>query len=132
MSVYPEATAWDIHGAVMLIGSNRPLVIDHQRVSEHLQRQPLSDRLASTGLRGPSDVYGRYLAGSQVLRHIAGDGPLTTDDRPLTEFERATDTVLGDSARRQLAGHKQEILDLVIGLSPAERMALARELGAGY
>jgi hypothetical protein len=128
LSVYPEVSAWDFGSSVMLLGSRRPLTIDNDRLTARLHEPSRRSALGAAGLNDPVDVYRHFLGDTAALRGLAGPGPITTDDRPLTEFMHATGAPLGGSVRQQLAGHRVSVLAHVVGLIDSQRHQLTEAL----
>ncbi len=87
LSVFPEATIWG-YGTI-LVGSKQP---------QHHTAATLAQRLGMPGVRAASEpselvtpeaILGLYSADGDSFRRAIGDGPILTDDRPLTEYFRS-------------------------------------------
>jgi spermidine synthase len=84
LSVFPETTLWG-DGSLM-VGSNRPLRLHRSDFDWKLQIPGRREAFAELGLTTFDDLVKQYIAGPAELRRLVGDGPLLTDDRPLTEY----------------------------------------------
>jgi spermidine synthase len=84
LSVFPETTLWG-DGSLM-VGSNRPLRLRRSDFDWKLQIPGRREAFAELGLTTFDDLVKQYIAGPAELRRLVGDGPLLTDDRPLTEY----------------------------------------------
>ncbi len=85
-SVYPATYVFLAGPDAILIGADKPLRLDEQRVRASLAR-PAAASLADFGLRAPGRLLGLLGQGPEGARIFAGEGPLNTDDRLLLEFE---------------------------------------------
>jgi hypothetical protein len=84
LSVFPNATLWG-DGSLM-IASKQPL---------RLRREDFERKIADPGTRAIFESMGygsfeavlkQYVAGPEELRRFVGEGPILTDNRPLTEY----------------------------------------------
>lgn len=84
LSVFPETTLW-ADGSLM-IGSDRPLRLRQSDFDWKLQIPGRGEAFAELGIKTFDDLLKQYIAGPAELRRLVGDGPVLTDDRPLTEY----------------------------------------------
>ena len=128
LSVFPEASAWDASGQVCLLGSRAPLRISHRDLARRMADPSIRPALEAIGLRQPLDLYRRFRRNRAELARIAGSGPVSTDDRPLTEFP-ARRAPLGPNAPVVLEPSRvSDVADLLVDLSEAEREELRAAL----
>jgi spermidine synthase len=83
-SVFPNTTAWA--GGELLVGSVEPLRISRTAFEAKLRRPGHAQGLRDLGVGNFQDLLASFTAGPEELRAFVGDGPLLSDDRPLTEY----------------------------------------------
>lgn len=93
MQVFPHTTLWG-DGSLML-GTKSPLQIDLPAFERKLQDAPTRAALDEFNLGSVTNLLGQYVAGPDELRALVGDGPITTDDRPLVEYFLSRSTTEG-------------------------------------
>jgi spermidine synthase len=84
LTVFPHTTLW--HGGSLMLGSSRPLVLDEEAFAKKQMSPQSKAALDAMGFRSFEELLSRYTAGPVELRAFLGDGPILTDDRPLTEY----------------------------------------------
>jgi spermidine synthase len=84
VSVFPHTTLW--HGGSLMVGSSRPLVLDEAAFLRKQAVPASKAMLDATGFASFDALLKRYDAGPPELKTFLGDGPILTDDRPLTEY----------------------------------------------
>jgi len=84
MRVFPHTTLWG-DGSLML-GTKEPLQIDLEAFRRKLEDPETRAVLEEFNLGSVENLLGQYVAGPEELRALVGDGPVTTDDRPLVEY----------------------------------------------
>jgi spermidine synthase len=84
VNVFPHTTLW--HGGSLMVGSSRPLVLDEESFLRKQSSPPTKAALDAMGFRSFDDLLSRYTAGPAELKSFLGDGPILTDDQPLTEY----------------------------------------------
>ena len=94
LAVYPDGSAWLAHYSLqtpmlVLVGRRTPGPLDWTNLSRRLSAPALRRSAEETGLTGPMDVLGLYVAGPQGLAEFAGPGPANTDDRPFVALDAA-------------------------------------------
>lgn len=86
-SVFPHLLIFQTaEGDLILLGSERPLVIDSQRLAQQMSTQKVAEDLARVSIRDPFDLLVRFRLGSAEIESYVGSGPLNTDDNGLIEF----------------------------------------------
>lgn len=93
MQVFPHTTLWG-DGSLML-GTKEPLRIDLPAFERKLQDPATRAVLDEFNLGSVENLLGQYVAGPEELRALVGDGPVTTDDRPLVEYFLSRSTTEG-------------------------------------
>ncbi len=115
-SVFPEVCAWLTGYDLVLLGSERPFVLDAERVQLALAREPTRASLAQVGIYQPHDLLACFFAGTGTLRALARRAPaLITDDHPWIEFTSPL------SAFR--AGYATEVLRLLAAATDVAPLA---------
>ena len=84
LSVFPHATLWDNGG--LMVGSKQSLQLDPADFERKLQAPATREGLGSMGLPSFEALLSAYTAGPEELHHLAGPGPILTDDRPMAEY----------------------------------------------
>jgi spermidine synthase len=84
VSVFPHTTLW--HGGSLMVGSSRPLVLDEAAFLRKQAAPPSKAMLDASGFNNFQALLRRYNAGPTELKTFLGEGPILTDDRPLTEY----------------------------------------------
>ena len=84
VTVFPHTTLW--HGGSLMVGSSRPLVLDEVAFLRKMGSPVSRAALESMGFSSFENLLSRYTAGPAELRAFLGEGPILTDDRPLTEY----------------------------------------------
>jgi len=84
VSVFPHTTLW--HGGSLMVGSSRPLVLDEEAFLRKQTSRQSKQALDSMGLGSFQALLSRYTAGPVELKAFLGEGPILTDDKPLTEY----------------------------------------------
>jgi spermidine synthase len=84
VSVFPHTTLW--HGGSLMIGSSRPLVLDEASFLRKQASPQSRQALEAMGFKNFEALLARYDAGPAELKAFLGEGPILTDDRPLTEY----------------------------------------------
>jgi spermidine synthase len=87
---FPNGTLWYftnyITNYILLIGSEEPLVIDWQAMSERLNVSAVRQDLAMIHLDDPYKLVSAFLMDAPTLREFVQGYALNTDDLPLVEF----------------------------------------------
>lgn len=108
LSVFPETTVWG--DGSLLVGSMEPLRLRRSDFEAKLKLPGRADGLREMGAATFEALLASFVAGPRELAAFVGDGPLLTDDRPLTEYflslprDRDIDT-------SQLKGDVQRYID---------------------
>jgi spermidine synthase len=84
VSVFPHTTLW--HGGSLMIGATRPLVLDEEAFLAKQADPQSAAALDAMGFTTFDALLASYTAGPAELKAFVGDGPVLTDDRPLTEY----------------------------------------------
>lgn len=83
-SVFPHTTAWA--GGDLLIGSVEPLRISRSAFAAKQRRPGHAQGLRDLGINSFEELLAAFTAGPEELKAFVGEGPLLSDDRPLTEY----------------------------------------------
>jgi spermidine synthase len=102
MQVFPHTTLWG-DGSLML-GSKEPLQIDLPAFERKLDNPATRAALDEFNLGSVEHLLGQYVAGPEELQELVGDGPMTTDDRPIVEYFLSRPTTEGPMDLRELQG----------------------------
>jgi spermidine synthase len=106
LKVFPHTTLWQ--GGSLMVGADRPLVLEEDAFLRKQSSPETRRALDAMGLTSFDALLSRFNAGPAELKAFVGEGPILTDDRPLTEYflalpqnDRAVDlsTVHGDVRR---------------------------------
>jgi spermidine synthase len=80
LAVFPETTLWGDHS--LLVGTLEPFTLGAARFAER-RGDPRFRRVFDWDL---DTIRALYVAGPKALASYVGDGPLLSDDRPVTEY----------------------------------------------
>jgi spermidine synthase len=108
LSVFPHTTLWG--DGTLMIGSEKPLRLRSADFDWKLQIPGRREAFAELGIATFNDLLKQYLAGPDELRRLVGEGPILTDDLPLTEYFLSLPRT-GDVDLRGLQGRVQDVLD---------------------
>jgi spermidine synthase len=84
VNVFPHTTLW--HGGSLMVGSSRPLVLDEESFLRKQSSPTTKAALDAMGFKSFDELLSRYTAGPAELKAFLGEGPILTDDEPLTEY----------------------------------------------
>jgi spermidine synthase len=86
LDVFPNVTLWttELH-EMLLVGSERPLVLDSGRVGARFAPAETARALAEVGIESPAAALATYVTGRDGLERYVAGAPPVTDDRPLVE-----------------------------------------------
>jgi spermidine synthase len=84
VTVFPHTTLWQ--GGSLMVGSSRPLVLDKDAFLRKEASPRSKQALDAMGFKNFDALLSRYSAGPAELKAFLGEGPILTDDRPLTEY----------------------------------------------
>ena len=87
LDVFPEASVWSY--GTLFVGSKKPPQLDESSIARRFSQPGVRDAAAPTGLTGPETLLGLYSGDGATFRRSVGEGPILTDDRPLTEYFRS-------------------------------------------
>lgn len=86
-SVFPHLLIFQTaEGDLLLLGSERPLVIDVKRLAQRIQAPKIAKDLTRVNVKDPLDLLVKFRLGSEEIETYVGSGPLNTDDNGLIEF----------------------------------------------
>ncbi|HXC99164.1 MAG TPA: fused MFS/spermidine synthase [Verrucomicrobiae bacterium] len=94
-SVFPHASLWVNEGMeeqgqfvtyTLLVATPQPLNIDVSQLQERLNAAPVRSDLEPYGLHTPAGFLDAYLCAEDTLQHWVGEGPVNTDDLPVTYY----------------------------------------------
>jgi spermidine synthase len=84
LTVFPQTTLW--FGGTLMVGATRPLILDEEAFLRKQASPQSKQALDALGFTSFDALLSRYDAGPEELKAFVGEGPLLTDDRPLTEY----------------------------------------------
>jgi spermidine synthase len=84
VTVFPHTTLW--HGGTLMVGSSRPLVLEEESFLRKQASPQSRAALDSMGFRTFEALLSQFDAGPAEIKTFLGEGPILTDDRPLTEY----------------------------------------------
>ncbi|MFP6638785.1 MAG: fused MFS/spermidine synthase [Myxococcota bacterium] len=85
-SVFPYVTGWFAFNDLILIGSEKPLLIDLESLRRRMARPEIAQDLREVGIDNEYDFLANYLFGAEAIEEIGAGLPLNTDDYPIIEF----------------------------------------------
>jgi hypothetical protein len=117
--VFPHNMLFLETADVIVIGSDRPLMIDVARWRDLLADTRISVDLEEVGLSTMPQLLATYMMGSESIDAYIGDVPAVTDDLPTLEFFGPHAAASGQRPRniRQILEHRGEVGDLLARLS---------------
>ncbi len=84
VTVFPHTTLW--HGGSLMVGSTRPLRLEEAAFVSKLASPQSKAALDEMGFTTFAALRGQFNAGPAEIKDFLGEGPILTDDRPLTEY----------------------------------------------
>jgi spermidine synthase len=86
LDVFPQATLWttELH-EMLLVGSDRPLVVDPQRIAARFAPADTAQALAEVGVESQEAMLATFVTDRGGLERYVAGAPPVTDDRPLIE-----------------------------------------------
>mgnify|MGYP001251455327 CR=1 FL=1 len=88
---FPHLRSFVLGGDMILLGSFDPLQVNSQQLAERFERAETRNHLAQAGISSPAELLGRFYFGNTALiRDVAGNAPVNTDNHPHLEFSRQT------------------------------------------
>jgi len=84
LSVFPETTVWG--DGSLLLGSMEPLRLRRSDFEAKLKVAGRADGMREMGAATFEALQASFVAGPRELAAFVGDGPVLSDDRPLTEY----------------------------------------------
>ena len=85
-SVFPYVTGWFAFNDLILIGTEKPLLIDLESLQRRMARPEIAQDLREIGIDDEFDFLANYLFGNEAIEEIGAELPLNTDDYPIIEF----------------------------------------------
>ncbi len=84
VTVFPNTTLW--HGGSLMVGSTRPLVLEEEAFRRKQASPQSKEALDAMGFKNFEALLSQYDAGPAEIKAFLGEGPILTDDQPLTEY----------------------------------------------
>jgi spermidine synthase len=105
-SVFPEVLVFQAPQAldIILVGSESPTVLDVDDLDRRWAADGTGEELARIGMRRSEHLLGSLVLGPEVVRTIARNGRINTDDNMFAEFLAPRDMVLESSDSGQRLG----------------------------
>ncbi|PZX48532.1 fused MFS/spermidine synthase [Algoriphagus chordae] len=87
LDVYPYASVWstELH-EMLLIGSNEPLELDVDKISERFNQPEVSAAMREVGINTTAELLATWITDRDGLEAYAGDALPTTDNQPRIEY----------------------------------------------
>ncbi len=85
-SVFPHTSIWLANTDIFMLGSERRLTVDYERLVKKLSMPNIKDLLSDIDLDDPAEFLATFVMNEDRVRRYAGDGPVMTDDMPVVEF----------------------------------------------
>jgi len=103
-AVFPEGMVWQsAPGDLLLIGSEKPVQLDLERVRQVWQASPeIQRQFYEIGLEQPEHLLGHFLLTREKALEAFGKAPFNTDDRPLLEFSAPLSVVRPNQVARNV------------------------------
>jgi spermidine synthase len=123
LQVFPDGQAYLAHYSIDqpiigLVGGNRKLHFPEKWYRKRVQGRQFQRYMAGFGYDSLYSLLGNFMAGSDVLKQYAGEGPLNTDTFPVVLFE-APRFVYGNPGPPH-----QRLLALLAAFSPPDPEAI--------
>ena len=90
-------------GDLILIGSEKPHVMDYIQLEEALIRPDVSEDLSRVGMQTPAKLFRKFLIGGAELSNYTAGARLNTDDRPIIEFNAPRNLYAATSHTNQVS-----------------------------
>jgi len=84
VTVFQHTTLW--HGGSLMVGSSRPLVLEEEAFLKKQALPQSKEALDAMGFKSFEALLSQYDAGPAEIKAFLGEGPILTDDQPLTEY----------------------------------------------
>jgi spermidine synthase len=99
INAFNFAQLWYINEyTIILIGSDDPINIDYQLVSERFRDEKVRSDLKNINMAEPYEFVSQYSMDKKDLMAYCGDTPSNTDDFPLVEFSKVVNLAPDTSA----------------------------------
>jgi hypothetical protein len=129
--VFPHvAVFWTETLEVLVIGSERPLVLNVDRVRAALASAKVGDDLRAIGIHDTYDVLADFLFDEAALWSLVASQPPITDDQPLVEYRPAGTLDQNWKVINLLLQHREQPQHVAsrFGLSESEALLLAARM----
>jgi len=87
LRVFPNTTFW-CEGSLM-VGTTSPQNWTLQQIEQRFAKPGIADIAQRVGMGSARDLLSHYSGDATKFKDYVGDGPILTDDRPLTEYFQA-------------------------------------------
>jgi len=88
---FPHLRSFVLGGDMILLGSFEPLQINPQQLAERFEQDRTRKHLGQAGISSAAELLGRFYFGNDTLiRDVAGNATLNSDNLPYLEFSRQT------------------------------------------
>lgn len=95
-SVYPHMAVWIDDSDMLVIGSDRPVVLDRARIESRFSAPAVRRSLEPSGITS-STVFERYVTDERIMKLLRSTLPVNTDDHPVLEFSAPRSLFLNQS-----------------------------------
>ncbi len=86
VDVFPNSAMWYTKWDIIMIGSNKKIVIDSNSIAEKMNSPQVKASLAEIGVYNVDNLLSKYMMGPEGLRRFIGGAAPVTDDLPTVEF----------------------------------------------
>ncbi len=99
VSVYKYCQLWYLNEySTILIGSDEPIRIDYQLISERFRNTKVRDDLKNIMMNEPYEFVSQFSMEKEELMKYCNDAPSNTDDFPIVEFSKTVNIAPDTSA----------------------------------
>ncbi len=116
-SAYPYVYVFETFDGIdnLLLGSDRPIPLDLERIDERMMELQVRIDLARISVRSPEDLIAHFRVGAREVDGMVKNAPRNTDDNARVEFAAPRALYRNNIAENLtfLANHSSDILDYV-------------------
>lgn len=131
IKVFDYCQLWYINEySIILIGSDKPIKIDYQLISERFRKAKVKEDLSNINMTDPLEFVSQYSMGKDELKMYCYDAPSNTDDFPVVEFSKTVNISPDTSALQFIydTPDNYQIIDFGNELSDSAKNELFRKM----
>ena len=95
-SVYPHLGIWIDGSDMLVLGSDKPIVLDRDRIARRMLQRAVYNSLVRSNISS-STVFEAYVSDERILKLLRASLPVNTDDHPILEFSAPRSLFLNQS-----------------------------------